>query len=136
MLNPTPSPPIHLLAQRGAAPYHLRKENPLFKLLSRKLVAFIIILPILHVAGFYYALVHPRFTHIQNFRSGQLRETDYRAYLQSIFTQGDLGEVGGVAIGSLLSSALVNTLFLITLAILIAAMGGCFSAFSLFRADL
>ncbi len=101
----------------------------MFKLLSRKFVAFIIILPILHVAGFYYALAHPRFTHIQNFRSGQLRETDYGAYLQSIFTQGDLGEVGGVAIGSLLSSALVNTLFLITLAILIAAVGGMLLGF-------
>jgi peptide/nickel transport system permease protein len=105
----------------------------LLKLLLRKSLTLILILPILHAAGFYYALIHPRFSTVLNSRSGQTRETNYFNYLRSIFTAGDFGTVGGARIDQLLLNAFANSLLLIFLAMLIATIGGLLLGFLAIR---
>ena len=103
----------------------------LLRLIINKLLLIIVLIPILHIVGFYYARFHPSF-----FRPGGLNRdleageaNSYLAYLRQILLERDLGQVGGAGIGDLLAKPFANSLILIILAVLITGLAGVLLGF-------
>lgn len=95
----------------------------MFRLVVKKLVLMVVLLPILHVVGYLYATNHPSF-----FRGSSTATTDvdtgYLAYLRGIVVAGDLGQVGGANIGEMVAKPFFNSLILIVFSMLIIGVAG------------
>ncbi|MEM7332488.1 MAG: ABC transporter permease [Chloroflexota bacterium] len=93
------------------------------RLFWRKLGLILILLPILNVVGFYYALVHPRL-----FTSGQITPTEalnnsYSDYLSSVF-RGEFGFAGQQTVRAIVMEPLQNSLILVVISLVLAIILG------------
>lgn len=95
----------------------------MLKLLFKKTTQLAILLPLLHMGGYYYAHFHPRFRSIQNFRDAA-ENRNYFEYIWEVLRTGDIGTVGGTDIKILLANAFANSLILILTAFTIAVVFG------------
>ena len=95
----------------------------MLRLLWRKLSLILILLPILNVVGFYYALVHPRL--FASPRSTSVNELDasYGDYLASVF-RGEFGMAGQQTVWSIVAEPLKNSLILVGIALVVAIIFG------------
>lgn len=94
------------------------------RLLLRKLLLLILLVPLLHLLGFFYASTHPtaNVAGPGDVPAGANPIT-YSAYLQQIFN-GDLGQVGSAPISEIIITSLKNSLVLLVLTLVIVILVG------------
>ena len=95
----------------------------MYRLFIRKFWLLLILLPILNVVGFYYALVHPRL--FVSTRSTPVEElnTNYGDYLASVF-RGEFGFAGQQTVWAIVAEPLRNSLILVGVALVVAIILG------------
>lgn len=95
------------------------------RLLLRKLLLIILLIPLLHLLGFFYATTHPAAS-VEGpggDPAGAIPTITYSAYLQQIFN-GDLGKVGSAPISEIIITSVKNSLVLLFLTLLIVILVG------------
>lgn len=105
----------------------------MFRLIARKLIIILILLPILNMAGFFYALVHPHlFAPGVNAAAVKLEEIvpweAYRSYLQGVMS-GDWGQVEQISVREVVMTPLQHSLILVTVALIFTIVTGLLLGF-------
>lgn len=89
----------------------------------RKLRLIIILLPILNVVGFFYAVVHPQLFHTPDGSPATAVTARYGDYLRSI-RSGDFGEVGQQTVRQIITEPFKNSLILVGISLFVAILLG------------
>ena len=94
------------------------------RLLLRKLLLIILLVPLLHLLGFFYAASHPA-ANVEGTGGDPAgaNPITYSAYLQQIFN-GDLGQVGSAPISEIIVTSVKNSLVLLALTLVIVILVG------------
>lgn len=94
------------------------------RLIGRKLLLILLLLPILNLVGFFYAVIYRRIP-LPGARPGSQPHDlpSYRAYLDGLLA-GDLGRVGSAPISSVLAEPIINSLLLLAAALTLIVMLG------------
>lgn len=95
----------------------------MLRLFWRKFILILILIPVLNVTGYFYALVHPRLLN----RSGGEHTINfwesYRIYLGSVF-QGEFGQVGRETVRTIIQKPIQNSLILVAIALVVTIVFG------------
>ena len=95
----------------------------MLRLLLRKIILILLLLPLLNAVGFYYATIHP---HLFVSPTGDTVEASagrYGNYLQGLLA-GDLGRVGNQSVASIIAEPIKNSLILVITALAVAIVFG------------
>lgn len=98
----------------------------MIRLFARKILLLLIVIPLLHMLGFYYGLTHPPVPQGRgpDFDPALVyAEADYRSYLGEVL-DGDLGQVGSAPIAEIMARGIRNSLVLLGVALLMTAIAG------------
>jgi peptide/nickel transport system permease protein len=96
------------------------KENQMLRLLARKFILLLLLIPVLHVVGFFYATTHP---HLHSGPPAGPATPSYTAYLAQVLA-GNLGRVGPLPIAEIVGAGIRNSLVLLALALVVTASAG------------
>lgn len=101
----------------------------MIRLLARKLVLIAILLPLLNLLGFYYALAHPRLVTIVGSTTQEARpQASYLEYARGLL-RGDLGNVGLLRVADVITTPFKNSLILVVIALVTAVLVGLLFGF-------
>ncbi|MCA9933775.1 MAG: ABC transporter permease [Ardenticatenaceae bacterium] len=99
----------------------------MIRLIARKVIIILIILPILNVVGFYYALAHPRLS-APTIGTVETADVSYLPYVRGLLA-GDLGQVGRLSVASIIATPIKNSLVLLSIALVTAVLLGLIFGF-------
>lgn len=108
----------------------------MFRLLSRKAILLLVLIPVLHITGFFYAQVHPGVVTYGGILrpestppvAERLSWDAYTLYLQGVL-QGDLGQVGIIPVVDVVLIPLRNSAVLLAIALSIILIVGPLAGF-------
>ncbi|MCP5097033.1 MAG: ABC transporter permease [Chloroflexi bacterium] len=97
----------------------------MLRLIARKFVLILFLLPTLNFVGYLYATIHPR---LFGSSSGvaappTVGDNDYGRYLQNLLS-GNLGQVGNQSVASIIADPIKHSLILVGVAIFVAILFG------------
>lgn len=97
----------------------------MLRLIARKFLLMLILLPALNFVGFMYATVHPRLFFSPDGQQPPpgVSEAAYGEYLRMLLS-GDLGSVGNRTVVSIIADPVKNSLILVVVALIVAILLG------------
>ncbi|HEX6386296.1 MAG TPA: ABC transporter permease [Anaerolineae bacterium] len=95
----------------------------MLRLIIRKLVLMLVLLPLLNAVGFYYAVIHPRLFVSPTGVEVETSTSGYGSYLLGLLA-GDLGRVGNQQVASVIANPVKNSLILLVTALVVAVIFG------------
>ena len=93
------------------------------RLMLRKLLLLLIILPVLNFIGFSYARLHPRLFSSPLSSTTAITEASYVDYLRGLL-QGNFGQVGRISVAEAIAVPFRNSLVLVGVALLVTVVLG------------
>ena len=98
------------------------------RLLLRKILLILFLLPLLNLMGFLYALVHPRLFFSPSGGTVEPVSASYAEYIQRLLS-GNLGEVGNQTVVEIIADPVKNSLILVGISLLVAILFGLLLGF-------
>ena len=98
------------------------------RLLLRKILLILFLLPLLNLMGFLYALVHPRLFFSPSGGTVEPVSASYSEYIRGLLS-GNLGEVGNQTVVEIVADPVKNSLILVGISLLVAILFGLLLGF-------
>lgn len=95
----------------------------MIRLIARKILLILIILPLLHAVGYQYATVHPDLFAPTFRRIDPASIPPYPEYVRGLL-RGDLGSIGQISVAEIITEPLQRSLILVGIALLVTILLG------------
>ena len=95
----------------------------MLRLLLRKIILILLLLPLLNAVGFYYATIHPRLFVSPTGDAVEASASRYGDYVQGVLA-GNLGRVGNQSVAGVIADPIKNSLILVMTALAVAIVFG------------